>query len=252
VSLGRFEDRVVLVTGAASGIGRATAERIGAEGGRVLCVDLQAEAAADTADTIARAGGTAEARTCDVSDPGQVADTVAACVDGFGRLDVLCNVAGILPPMQETTELELATWQRALDVNLTGTFLMCQAALPQLLESGGNIVNTSSTSALRGLPWSAAYAASKGGVLALTYTLAVEYGKQGVRANAVCPGNIMTPMTSAVRLPEGVDTQLIVRTVALDRPRGPEVVAGVIAMLASEDGAHVNGELIRMDGGALS
>jgi len=252
MSHSRFEDQVVLVTGAASGIGRATAARIGAEGGRVLCVDLQAEAAAETAEGIVKAGGRAEARACDVADPDQTAATVAACVEGYGRLDALCNVAGVLPPMQPSAEVELTTWQRALDVNLTGTFLMCQAALPHLLEVGGCIVNTSSTSALRGLPWSAAYAASKGGVLALTYTLAVEYGKQGVRANAVCPGNIKTPMTAAVRLPEDVDTQLILRTIALDEPRGPEAVAGVIAMLASDDGAHVNGEFIRMDGGALS
>jgi NAD(P)-dependent dehydrogenase (short-subunit alcohol dehydrogenase family) len=252
VSLSRFEDRAVLVTGAASGIGRATAERIGAEGGRVLCVDLQADGSAETAEVIRGRGGRAEARTCDIADPAQVTATVEACVDAFGRLDVLCNVAGMLPAMQPTADVELATWQRSLDVNLTGTFLMCQAALPHLLEHSGNIVNTSSTSALKGLPWSAAYAASKGGVLALTYTLAVEYGKQGLRANAVCPGNIATPMTSAVRLPEGVDTQLIMRTVALDKPRGPEAVAGVIAMLASDDGAHVNGEFVRMDGGALS
>jgi meso-butanediol dehydrogenase/(S,S)-butanediol dehydrogenase/diacetyl reductase len=248
----RFNDKVVLVTGAASGIGRATAQRIGAEGGHVFCVDLQAEAAAETAKSICEAGGRATAHACDVSDPEQVTATMAACLSELGRLDALCNVAGVLPPMQTTADVELATWQRSLDVNLTGTFLMCQSALPHLLESKGCIVNTSSTSALRGLPWSAAYAASKGGVLALTYTLAVEYGKQGVRSNAVCPGNIMTPMTSAVRLPEDVDTQLILRTVALDRPRGPEAVAGVIAMLASEDGDHVNGEFIRMDGGALS
>lgn len=248
----RFAGRVALVTGAASGIGRATAVRIAAEGGRVWCVDLQEAGAKATAEAIQATGGRASALVCDVSDPELVAAAVAACVESDGRLDALCNVAGMLPAMQPTADLPLELWQRALAVNLTGTFLMCQSALPHLLESRGCIVNTSSTSALRGLPWSAAYAASKGGVLAFTYTLAVEYGKQGLRANAVCPGNILTPMTSAVRLPEGVDTNLIKRTIALDKPRGPESVAGVIALLASDDGAHINGEFIRMDGGALS
>jgi len=252
LGLSRFADRVVLVTGAASGIGRATALRIAAEGGRVLCLDLDEAAAEDTVENIRKAGGDARARACDVSDPAQVAAAVSACVADFGRIDALCNVAGVLPPMQPTSDVPLERWQLALDVNLTGTFLMCQSALPHLLESGGCIVNTASTSALRGLPWSAAYAASKGGVLALTYTLAVEYGKQGVRVNAVCPGNITTPMTAAVKLPENVDLKLIMRSVPLDEPRGPESVAGVIAMLASDDGAHVNGEFIRMDGGALS
>ena len=218
----------------------------------MFCVDLQADAASETAEAIRAAGGEASARACNVADAAQAQASVDACASELGGIDVLCNIAGVMPPMEPTADVALDRWQLALDVNLTGTFLMCQAALPRLLERSGNIVNTASTSALRGLPWSAAYAASKGGVLALTYTLAVEYGKQGVRANAVCPGNIKTAMTSAVRLPEDVDHSLIMRTVALDVPRGPETVAGVIAMLASEDGAHINGEFVRMDGGALS
>ncbi len=122
-----------------------------------------------------------------------------------------------------------------------------------LLESGGNIVNTSSTSALAGLAYGAAYGASKAGVLGLTYSLAIEYGRRGVRANAVCPGSIKTPMTAgAAGLPEKIDPKLITRAMALDKPRGPETVAGVIAMLASDDGAHINGVEIRVDGGTLS
>ena len=247
----RFDGKVALVTGAASGIGRATCERLASEGARLVCADVQAEALQATVKACAEHGAEAEASLCDVSDPAQVRATVALAIERFGRLDVLCNIAGILL-MQHAHATTLEQWQRILAVNLTGTFLMSVAALPHLLESKGNIVNASSTSALAGLPYGAAYGASKGGVLALTRTFAIEYGKQGLRANAVCPGSITTPMTSRNKLPENPDFKLIMRAAALDKPRGPETVAGVIAMLASEDGAHINGESIRIDGGTLS
>jgi NAD(P)-dependent dehydrogenase (short-subunit alcohol dehydrogenase family) len=247
----RFDGKVALVTGAASGIGRATCERLASEGASLVCADVQAEALQATVKACQERGARAEPGLCDVSDAGQVRATVQLAIDRFGRLDVLCNIAGILL-MEHAHATRLEDWRRVLDVNLTGTFLMSVAALPHLLEAKGNIVNASSTSALAGLPYGAAYGASKGGVLALTRTFAVEYGKQGLRANAVCPGSIQTPMTTRNKLPENPDMKLIMRAAALDRPRGPETVAGVIAMLASEDGAHINGEHIRIDGGTLS
>lgn len=248
----RFDGKVVLITGAASGIGRATALRFADEGAAVFCTDVQAEEVKLTAKSAAELGAKSEDHVCDVSDPADSNACVQACVERLGRLDVLCNIAGILR-FDYFDEIELADWQRILDVNLTGTFLMCKAAIPHLLESSGNIVNTSSTSALAGLAYGAAYGASKAGVLGLTYSLAIEYGRRGVRANAVCPGSIKTPMTAgAAGLPEKIDPKLITRAMALDKPRGPKTVAGVIAMLASDDGAHINGVEIRVDGGTLS
>ena len=247
----RFEDKVALVTGAASGIGRATSLRFAEEGAKVFCVDLQAEEVERTAKSAAEIGAEAQAHVCDVADPQAAAACVQACVDRFGRLDVLCNVAGILR-FDYFQDLDLDDWNRILAVNLTGTFLMCRAAIPHLLDSGGNIVNTSSTSALAGLAYGAAYGASKAGVLALTRSIAVEYAAPGLRANAVCPGSIKTRMTSRSKLPKDLDMALIQRALPLDGPRGPESVAGVIAMLASEDGAHINGEWIRVDGGTLA
>lgn len=247
----RFENKTVLVTGAASGIGRATAERLAAEGASVLASDVDRERLGETVESISAAGGTTVSTVCDVADPESCAASVAVCLESFGKLDVLCNVAGILH-LAETHALDLEAWERVIRVNLTGTFLMCRAALPHLLETLGNIVNVSSTSALAGVPWTAAYASSKGGVLSLTRTLAIEYGKRGLRANVVCPGSIDTPMVAATVIPEGVDRKLLYRAMALDRPRGPETVASVIAMLASSDGAHVNGESVRVDGATLS
>lgn len=249
--LRRFDGKVVLVTGAASGIGAATVTRIAGEGGSLLCSDVQADAVRESAKRAVELGAAAEAVVADVSDPAQVATSIAACLDHFGRIDVLCNIAGILR-FDHTHSMPLEDWNRILQVNLTGTFLMCQAALPHLLETRGCIVNTSSTSALKGLPYGAAYGASKAGVLALTAAIATEYGRRGVRANAVCPGSITTPMTTQPEFPADAEMKLLMRQSPLDEFRGPETVASLIAFLASEDAVHINGEHVRVDGASLS
>jgi len=246
----RFEGKSVLITGAASGIGRATAERLAAEGAQLLLCDVQDAHASETAELCRKAGAEARALHCDVGDDGQVAQAVGAAVEHFGKLDVVCNVAGILR-YGHLAEFPVEDFQRILDINLTGTFRMCKEAIPHLLETGGNIVNTASTAGEKGLPYGAAYSASKGGVLALTRAIAVEFGDRGIRANCVCPGSIKTPMTSQ-DFPEGIDFQKLLRQNSMRGPDGPEVVASVIAMLASDDGRHINGEQVRMDGAALA
>jgi meso-butanediol dehydrogenase/(S,S)-butanediol dehydrogenase/diacetyl reductase len=247
----RFDDKVVLITGAASGIGRATAQRLAQEGATLALSDVNAGGLAGTAATCDEAGAKVRTEIVDVADEAQVAAMVAGAVEEFGRLDCVVNVAGILQ-FEHTHETTLEDFERIMSVNLTGTFLVCREAIPHLLESRGNIVNTSSTSALAGHPWTVAYAASKGGVAALTQTIAVEYGKQGLRANAVAPGSILTPIQNEFQLPEGGDPKLIYRITALDEHRGPEVVASAIAFLASDDGCHVNGTLLKVDGGTLA
>ena len=244
----RFDNKVVLVTGAGSGIGKASAARIAAEGGSVFCVDLNEQALEATVAEIASAGGEATARVCDVGDEASVQACVAECVTHYGGLYALVNMAGILR-FDDTEQLQTAHWQKVIDINLTGTTLLCRAVLPHLLESGGSIINAASTAALSGLPCGVAYSASKGGVLAMTRSIAVEYAKRGVRANCVCPGDIKTGMTDDVGFPETMDWDLLPRIMSISGAKGPEVMAGVIAMLASADGIHITGEDIRVDGG---
>jgi meso-butanediol dehydrogenase/(S,S)-butanediol dehydrogenase/diacetyl reductase len=246
----RFEDKVVLVTGAAGGIGRATALRLSSEGASLLLCDVQDDATSETAAMCREAGVEAKALHCDVGSDEQVDAAVAACVKHFGKLDALINVAGILL-FQHTTDLATDVFQRILDINLTGTFRMCRAAIPHLLESGGCVVNTASTAGEMGLPYGQAYSASKGGVIAMTRAMAVEFGARGIRFNGVSPGSIETAM-SKPNFPDNINMRLMMRQSSLDKSRGPEVVASVIAMLASEDGCHINGEIVRMDGGALA
>lgn len=247
----RFDGKVAFVTGAAAGIGRATAVRLASEGASLHLVDLAEEGLAETARLCGELGAQVAHARCDVTREADVRANVQACVDRFGRLDALCNIAGIIL-LQHFDRITVDQFRKVLEVNLVGTFIVCQAALPHLLATRGAIVNTSSTSALAGLPYGAAYGTSKGGVSALTRTLAVEFGKKGLRCNAVNPGSIQTAMSGQGIMPEKPDMQLMARTMSISKPQGPEVVASVIAMLASQDGIHINGEEIRIDGGTLA
>jgi meso-butanediol dehydrogenase/(S,S)-butanediol dehydrogenase/diacetyl reductase len=248
---GRFAGKVALVTGAARGIGRATALRLAEEGARVLCVDVQAEGVEDTAATANAAGGTARAHVTDVRDSEECAATVAAAVDGWGQLDALCNIAGVLHAVHSVDETDDG-WRRILGVNLDGTFFLSRAALPHLLESKGAIVNVSSTAGVMGQSYMAAYCASKHGVIGLTKALAIEYARKGLRVNAVCPGGVDTDMTSGIEFPEKVNLHLVMRAAIVDESQPPESVAAAISWLASDEAAFVNGAVLSIDSGVAA
>ncbi|HEX7095484.1 MAG TPA: SDR family oxidoreductase [Acidimicrobiales bacterium] len=244
----RFEGKVALITGAASGIGRATAIRLGSEGAAVACVDRAAEGAEATAATIREAGSKAIAITCDVLDLDQIRSAVARTVEELGRLDVLCNIAGVghfAKDEEETPE----GWNRIIGVNLSGTYFMSQAALPHLIATKGNIVNCTSTAGLFAQPWSSAYSASKGGVIALTQTMAITHGQAGVRVNAVAPGGVNTPIAEQFPMPEGVDPNLMTRIMPFVRMGEPDELAAAFAFLASDEASYITGIILRVDGG---
>jgi meso-butanediol dehydrogenase/(S,S)-butanediol dehydrogenase/diacetyl reductase len=251
MTMERFKGRSVLVTGGASGIGRCTALRFAEEGAAVVAVDVNAEALAAVAAEAGDLPGSIVAQPGDVSTEDGARAIVSGAVATLGALDVLVNVAGILS-FSHSHEETLEEWNRILTVNLTGTFLLCRESLPHLLATKGNIVNLASTASHAGQPWAVAYCASKGGVLALSRELAVEYAEQGLRCNTVSPGAIDTPITLAFTLPDGANPKLLRRVSPLGPFGTPEGIAAAIAFIASDEASHMNGADVRMDGATLS
>jgi meso-butanediol dehydrogenase/(S,S)-butanediol dehydrogenase/diacetyl reductase len=232
--------RVALVTGVASGIGRAVAERLVADGATVVGLDLRAEGP-DGVEVVAG----------DVTDRAAVDAVVAHAVATHGRLDVVANVAGI-PQFGRVDDLSDAEWQRQLDVNLTGPFRVCRAALPHLRATRGCIVNVASIAGLQGQAYTAAYCASKGGLVALTRALAVELALDGVRVNCVCPAAVDTPLLAEVahRIPPDADPRLLDRLqMLMPGLVTPGQVADAVAWLASDAAALVTGQALALDGG---
>ena len=242
----RFENKVALVTGAASGIGRATAIRLAAEGAVVFLCDINSEGLTETVSALGE-GSRSEVFELNVTDSAACNAAVDACVSAFGKLDILCNIAGIAI-CDKLTNITDEQWHRAVAINLDGVFFMSRAAMPHLVTSKGNIVNMSSSAGLVGQAYNSAYCATKAGVLMFSKSLAIEYGKQGVRVNAVCPGFVKTPLSANFNMPEDADMDLMAKLMPLTEGAEPEEVAASVAYLASDEARFVTGVGLPIDG----
>lgn len=250
----RMTGKIVAITGAGRGIGRAAAELFAREGATVVLLEISAVDGAAAATAIAATGGSAHFIPTDVSDPASVAAAFGTIGSRFGRLDVLYNNASIYLGASDAAISDLAweTWRKVLAVNLDGLFHCCRHALPLLLRQGGSIINTASSAAVIGIPHCDAYTASKGATVALTRSMAVEYGPRGVRVNCIAPAAIRTEMLQGSNPADSwrfdEERFLGLRT-PLRRYGTPEEIARVSLFLASDDGAYLNGAVLVADGG---
>lgn len=245
-----FSDKVAIVTGAASGIGRATALAFARQGAMVIVADLKQEACDATAQAVAAEGGEALAVATDIASEDSIRKLLDITIKHYGRLDHACNNAGILGGMISlTANYPVDTFDQVIAVNLRGTWLCMRHEIPLLLQTGGTIVNTASVAGLVGFETLSAYVASKHGMLGITKTAALEYAKQGIRINAVCPGGVRTPMAGFT----GEDDQAAEQNAAQYSPNGrvaePEEIAEAILWLSSARSSYVNGHGLVVDAG---
>jgi NAD(P)-dependent dehydrogenase (short-subunit alcohol dehydrogenase family) len=245
----RLENQTVFITGAGSGIGRATALLAAREGANVAGVDVAADPLAETVSLVEKEGARAWGVVCDITDGASVRSAVEGCVAELGGLQALFNVAGT-GSMQHTLDATEADWSRVIGVNLTGTFLVSHAALPHLLANRrSSISNVASVAGLNGQAYCAAYCASKFGVVGLTRALAVEYVKRGLRVNCVCPAGVKTPLMGHFAPPAEADPDLLARFGLVMKFTHPEEVAEALVYLASDAARSINGVALPMDFG---
>lgn len=249
--MNKLKGKVALVTGAATGIGRATSIALSAEGAKVMVTDINKEEGMQTLNLIKEGGGEAEFYQLDVSNPEQVNEVMTSIFTKEGSLDLAVNNAGIGGQPSLLHEITLENWNKMMNINLTGVFLCLQAEIKCMLQKGsGRIVNISSLAGLNGMLYGSSYAAAKHGVLGLTKTAAIEYGSKNIRVNAVCPGFIETPILKDV--PEKILEYSTKLRVPMKRIGQPEEVAKTIVWLLSDDSSYVNGHHINIDGGFMS
>jgi len=242
-----LDGRIAIVTGAGSGIGRAVAQRLANDGATLVLGDRNVEGVEQTARDI---GERATAVSLDVADEASSRAIVERALSLHGKLDIVCNIAGVLD-FGRFADLDAGRWDRVISVNLTGVYNMCRAAMPHLIETKGNIVNMASAAGLVGVPYNAAYTASKHGVIGLTRSLALEFSKEGVRVNAVCPGGVKTPMLEQTP-PENIDWSMVMRSASWlndGEMSDPADIANAVAFLASDHARMISGSAMAVDGG---
>ena len=248
----RLADKVAIITGAGSGMGRTAAQMFAAEGAKVVAADFDEGHGVETVNLITGEGGDAVFVRTDVSDEADAAAMVAAAMDRYGRVDVLYNNAGIMPEADHSVvDTEVAVWDQVMAVNLRGVFLGCKHAIPRMVEQGsGSVINISSFVALLGcsVPQDA-YTASKGAVLSLTRSLAVQFGPRGVRANAICPGPIETPLLMDWLVKDEEAKRIRLARNPTGRFGKPEEIVNVAIYLASDESRWTNGASLVVDGG---
>lgn len=248
---GRFDGKVAVITGAASGMGRATALRLASEGARVFGVDVNEPGLVDAAAEVATDGGEMAWRATDIRSRDECHAAVAAAVGAFGQLDVVANVAGVLR-LGHVPDMTEDDFDLVFKVNVAGTYWMCQAAIPHLLDTRGNIVNVASNAGLMGAAYTTVYGASKAAVVNLTRCLAMEYVKTRIRVNCVAPGGVDTPMTSGAPLPDDVDWKLVAPYMGFRKMADPSEIAAVIAFIASDEARQVHGSILSADSGLVA
>ena len=248
--MGQFDGKVAVVTGAANGIGRAASILFARHGARVVAADIDETGGTDTVDAVRREGGEALFVPTDVSDPGDVERMVDAAVDTFGRLDLAHNNAGIAGAGLPIPDYPIDAWQQGIGVMLTGVFLGMKYEIPRILEQGGGaIVNTASGAGLIGFPGMSAYVAAKHGVIGLTKTAALEYGAQGVRINAICPGTARTKMVNEWLGDSAENEAQVVALHPIGRIADPEEIAELVIWLCSDAASFMCGAAVPVDGG---
>ena len=241
----KFEGKVALVTGAASGVGRATSRQMVAQGAKVFGIDINKEGLDLVVDEL---GANFKPAVCDISNREASQAAVAECVTTFGKLDIVANVAGVVKS-HHVTDVDEATWRLIMGVNLDGMFWITQAAIPHLLESGGNIVNVASNAGFMGQAYTVPYCAAKGAVINMTRALAMEYIKTDLRVNAIAPGGMNTGMTENYHVPEGIDYSLMQTYTGFRGMAEPESAANAICWMASDEAARCTGSILSVDGG---